>query len=400
MPLIAEIIQRAKPSATMMAAQKTRELKSQGRDVLSLSIGEPDFDTPEHIKQAAIKALSRGETKYPPVLGIMPLREAVAQKFKRENGLPYKPTDIIVGTGSKQILFNALFATLNPGEEVIIPAPFWVSYPGMVDLCNGVSVLIPTQREAHYKLKPADLERAITPKTKWLILNSPSNPTGSAYTREELKALGEVLLRHPQVYILTDDIYEHLVYDNFVFTTLAQVVPGLFERTLTLNGVSKSYAMTGWRIGYAAGPAALIKALDLVHGQQTSGACSIAQWAAVEALNGPQDHLVSFRQAFKERRDRVVSLLQEVPYVTCSVPDGAFYVFPSCAEAMGRRTKSGKILKSDEDFVLELLEQEGVAVVHGSAFGQGPNFRISYASSMSVLEEACQRIRRFCESLS
>ena len=327
------------------------------------------------------------------------LREAIAAKFKRENGLDYKAADTIVGTGGKQILFNAFMATMNPGDEVIIPAPYWVSYPDMVQLCGGTPVPIGTRLEDGFKLRPEDLERAITKKTKWVILNSPSNPTGAAYTRSELKALTDVLVRHPHVWVLTDDMYEHLVYGDFVFTTPVQVEPNLFDRTLTLNGVSKSYAMTGWRIGYAAGPAQLIKAMDLLQGQQTSGACTIAQWAAVEALNGPQDHLPRFRKAFEERRNLVVSMLNQAKHIKCPMPEGAFYVYPSVQDAIGKKTQSGKIITTDEDFINELLEQEGVAVVHGSAFGQGPNFRVSYAASTKQLTDACEKIQRFTASL-
>jgi aspartate aminotransferase len=399
MAFISDVILSVKPSATMVATQKARDLKNAGRDIISLSVGEPDFDTPDHIKKAAIAAIERGETKYPPVLGIVPLREAIAAKFKRENGLDYKAADTIVGTGGKQILFNAFMATMNPGDEVIIPAPYWVSYPDMVQLCGGTPVPIGTRLEDGFKLRPEDLERAITKKTKWVILNSPSNPTGAAYTRSELKALTDVLVRHPHVWVLTDDMYEHLVYGDFVFTTPVQVEPNLFDRTLTLNGVSKSYAMTGWRIGYAAGPAQLIKAMDLLQGQQTSGACTIAQWAAVEALNGPQDHLPRFRKAFEERRNLVVSMLNQAKHIKCPMPEGAFYVYPSVQDAIGKKTQSGKIITTDEDFINELLEQEGVAVVHGSAFGQGPNFRVSYAASTKQLTDACEKIQRFTASL-
>jgi len=399
MAFISDVILSVKPSATMVATQKARDLKNAGRDIISLSVGEPDFDTPDHIKKAAIAAIERGETKYPPVLGIVPLREAIAAKFKRENGLDYKAADTIVGTGGKQILFNAFMATMNPGDEVIIPAPYWVSYPDMVQLCGGTPVPIGTRLEDGFKLRPEDLERAITKKTKWVILNSPSNPTGAAYTRSELKALTDVLVRHPHVWVLTDDMYEHLVYGDFVFTTPVQVEPNLFDRTLTLNGVSKSYAMTGWRIGYAAGPAQLIKAMDLLQGQQTSGACTIAQWAAVEALNGPQDHLPRFRKAFEERRNLVVSMLNQAKHIKCPMPEGAFYVYPSVQGAIGKKTQSGKIITTDEDFINELLEQEGVAVVHGSAFGQGPNFRVSYAASTKQLTDACEKIQRFTASL-
>jgi aspartate aminotransferase len=399
MGFLSDALSRIKPSATIVITQKARDLKAQGRDVISLSVGEPDFDTPDHIKEAAIAAIHRGETKYTPVSGIVPLREAIARKFKRENGLDYKPSQTIVSTGGKQVIYNALLATLNPGDEVIVPAPYWVSYPEMVGLCGGTPVFVECTMEHNFKLQPEPLERAITPKTKWIILNSPSNPTGAAYTRAEMKAITDVLMRHPQVWVLTDDMYEHLTYGDFEFVTPAQVEPGLYERTLTMNGVSKSYAMTGWRIGYAGGPEHLIKAMDFVQGQQTSGASSIAQWAAVEALDGPQDHLPRFKKAFEERRDLVVSMLNQTKYLKCPTPEGAFYVYPSCAEAMGKTAPSGKVLETDEDFVSELLESEGVAAVHGSAFGLGPNFRISYATSTTALEDACHRIQRFCGSL-
>ena len=399
MPFIADALARVKPSATIAVTQKARDLKAAGRDVISLSVGEPDFDTPDNIKQAAIRAIEKGETKYPPVLGIMPLREAIAAKFKRENGLDYKASQTIVGTGGKQILYNAFLCTMNKGDEVIIPAPYWVSYPDMVLINGGEPVFVATSIEHSFKLQPADLERAISPRTKWVILNSPSNPSGAAYTQGELKALTEVLMRHPHVWVLTDDMYEHLVYGDFVFTTPAQVEPALYERTLTMNGVSKAYAMTGWRIGYAAGPAQLIKAMDMVQGQQTSGACTIAQWASVEALTGPQDFIPVRRKAFEERRDLVVSMLNQSQHLKCPSPEGAFYVYPSCAGAIGKTAPSGKVIATDEDFVGELLDAEGVAVVHGSAFGQGPNFRVSYATSLGVLEDACRKIQRFTSSL-
>jgi aspartate aminotransferase len=399
MAFLADALSRVKPSATIAATQKARDLKAQGRDIISLSVGEPDFDTPEHIKKAGIAAIERGETKYTPVSGITPLREAIVRKFKRENELDYKWTQTIVGTGGKHILFNAFMATMNPGDEVIIPAPYWVSYPDMVLLCGGTPVFVPCPMEKSFKLQPADLEKAITPRTKWLILNSPSNPSGAAYTRDELKAVTEVLMRHPHVWVLTDDMYEHLCYGDFVYTTVAQVEPNLMDRTLTMNGVSKAYAMTGWRIGYAAGPESLVKAMDMLQGQQTSGSCSIAQWAALEALDGPQDHLPVFKKAFQERRDLVVSMLNQARYITCPMPEGAFYVYPSCAEAIGKTTQDGKLILTDEDFIGELLMQEGVAVVHGSAFGLGPNFRISYAASTQTLEEACSKIQRFTASL-
>ena len=399
MAFLADVLSRVKPSATIVMTQKARELKAKGVDVISLSVGEPDFDTPDHIKQAAIEAIHRNETRYPPVSGIVPLREAIAEKFKRENGLDYRPSQTIVGTGGKQVLYNALLATLNPGDEVVVPRPYWVSYPEMVGLCGGTPVFAETSMEQGFKLQPGELDRVLTPKTKWIILNSPSNPSGAAYTRPEMKALTDVLMRYPDVWVLTDDIYEHLTYGDFEFVTPAQVEPGLVERTLTMNGVSKGYAMTGWRIGYAAGPETLIKAMDFVQGQQTSGATTIAQWAAVAALDGPQDHIGRFRAAFQERRDLVVSMLNQTRGLTCPTPEGAFYVYPSCADVIGKRTEAGRTIETDEDFVTELLETEGVAAVHGSAFGLGPNLRISYATSNAVLEEACRRIQRFCGSL-
>ena len=399
MAFLADALSRVKPSATIAVSQKARELKAKGKDVISLGAGEPDFDTPDNIKQAAIDAITRGETKYTPVSGIPELRKAIAAKFKRENGLDYTWEQTIVGTGGKQILFNALMATLNPGDEVIIPAPYWVSYPEIVALCGATPVTVETTMDNQFKLQAADLEAAITPKTKWLILNMPSNPTGAAYSESEIKALTDVLLRHPQVWILTDDMYEHLVYGEFKFMTPAQVEPKLYDRTLTMNGVSKAYSMTGWRIGYAAGPLELIKAMDMVQGQQTSGASSISQWAAVEALNGPQDFIDKNKAIFQGRRDLVVSMLNQASGISCPTPEGAFYVYPSCAGLIGKTAPSGKVIETDEDFVSELLEAEGVAVVHGSAFGLGPNFRISYATSEALLEEACIRIQRFCASL-
>ena len=399
MAFLADVLSVVKPSATIALTQAARDLKATGKDVISLSVGEPDFDTPQNIKDAAIAAIQRGETKYTPVAGIPALREAIVAKFKRENNLTYKPSQTIVGTGGKQILFNAFMATMNPGDEVVIPAPYWVSYPEMVALCGGKPVAVVTQAKNSYKLQPEELERAITPRTKWLIFNSPSNPTGGAYTRAELKALTDVLLRHPHVWILTDDMYEHLTFGDFVFTTPAEVEPKLYDRTLTMNGVSKAYAMTGWRIGYAAGPDALIKAMDMIQGQQTSGACSVAQWAAVEALNGPQDFVKASKKVFEQRRDLVVSMLNQARGIKCPTPEGAFYVYPSCAELIGKTAPSGKVLATDEDFVMELLKEEGVATVHGSSFGLGPNFRVSYATSNDKLEEACRRIQRFCNNL-
>ncbi|MEO4001284.1 pyridoxal phosphate-dependent aminotransferase [Mesorhizobium sp. CAU 1732] len=400
MAFLADALSRVKPSATIAVTQKARDLKAKGRDVISLGAGEPDFDTPDNIKNAAIDAIRRGETKYPPVSGIVPLREAIAQKFKRENNLDYKPEQTIVGTGGKQILFNAFMATLNPGDEVVIPRPYWVSYPEMVAICGGTPVFADTSIENGFKLTAEVLEKAITPKTKWLLMNSPSNPSGAAYTEAELRALADVLLKHPHVWTLTDDMYEHLTYGDFVFRTIAEVEPKLYERTLTMNGVSKAYAMTGWRIGYAAGPVSLIKAMDMIQGQQTSGACTIAQWASVEALNGPQDFITANKAIFQGRRDLVVSMLNQARGITCPTPEGAFYVYPSCAGLIGKTAPSGKVIETDEDFVSELLEAEGVAVVHGSAFGLGPNFRISYATSDQLLEEACTRIQRFTGSLT
>lgn len=399
MTFLANALSRVKPSATIAMAQKARDLKAKGKDVISLSAGEPDFDTPNNIKMAAIKAIADGKTKYTPVSGIPELREAIAVKFKRENNLTYKASQTIVGTGGKQILFNAFMSTLNPGDEVVIPAPYWVSYPEMVLLCGGEPVVAMTTAANGYKLTAEQLEKAITPKTKWFLFNSPSNPTGGAYTRSELKALTDVLLRHPHVWILTDDMYEHLVYGDFTFTTPAEVEPALYERTLTMNGVSKAYAMTGWRIGYAAGPEKLIKAMDMVQGQQTSGACSIAQWAAVEALNGTQDFIPENRKIFEKRRDLIVSMTNQATGIDCPVPEGAFYIYPSIKGLIGKKAASGKVIATDEDFVMELVEQEGIAVVHGTAFGLGPAFRVSYAASTEDLTRAGEAIQRFAASL-
>lgn len=399
MAFFAENLGRVKPSATIAVSQKARELKAQGRDIIGLGAGEPDFDTPDNVKNAAIDAIKRGETKYPPVSGIMPLREAIAAKFNRENNLNYEVTQVIVGTGGKQILFNAFMATLNPGDEVVVPAPYWVSYPDMVMLCGGSPVFAKTSTSNGFKLTPEALEAAISPKTKWLVFNSPSNPSGAAYSKAELRALADVLLRHEHVWVLTDDMYEHLTYGDFRFHTIAEVEPALKDRTLTMNGVSKAYAMTGWRIGYAAGPIELVKAMDKIQGQQTSGACTIAQWASVEALNGPQDFVEKNKGIFQARRDLVVSMLNQANGLSCPVPEGAFYVYPSCEQLIGKISPSGKTIETDEHFVTELLEAEGVAVVHGSAFGLGPNFRVSYATSDELLEEACTRIQRFCGAL-
>ncbi|MCZ2328695.1 pyridoxal phosphate-dependent aminotransferase [Bartonella sp. F02] len=400
MAFIADKLSHIKPSATIAVSQKARTLKALGHNVIALSAGEPDFDTPDHIKESAIKAIQRGETKYTPISGIPELRQAISAKFKRENNLDYTPEQIIVGTGGKQILFNALMATLNTGDEVIIPSPYWVSYPEMVAINGGVPVFVETKTEFSYKLQPQELESAITPKTKWFIFNSPSNPSGAAYTHDELKKITDVLVKYPHVHILSDDIYEHLTYGDFSFVTPAQVEPLLYERTLTMNGVSKAYAMTGWRIGYAGGPKELIKAMDIIQGQQTSGTSSISQWAAVEALNGPQDFIMKNKIIFQTRRDLVVSLLNQAPGLHCPTPEGAFYVYPSCEKLIGKKTPKGKVITNDEDFVIALLEEESVAVVHGSAFGLGPAFRISYATSEKLLEEACLRIQRFCNSLS
>ncbi|MBB98237.1 MAG: aspartate aminotransferase [Rhodobacteraceae bacterium] len=398
MAFIADALARVKPSATIAVTNKARELKAAGRDVIGLGAGEPDFDTPDNIKAAAIKAIEEGKTKYTAVDGIPELKAAIVEKFKRENGLTYETSQITVGTGGKQVLYNALIATINPGDEVIIPTPYWVSYPDMVLLAGGEPVIVEADKKT-FKITPEALEAAITPKTKWVIFNSPSNPSGAGYTREDLKAITDVLMRHPHVWVMTDDMYEHLVYDDFEFTTPAQVEPGLYDRTLTVNGVSKAYAMTGWRIGYAGGPAELIKAMAKIQSQSTSNPCSIAQWAAVEALSGPQDFIPANNEVFKGRRDLVVSMLNQAKGIDCPVPEGAFYVFPSCAGTIGKTAPSGKVIETDEDFVTELLETEGVAVVHGSAFGLGPNFRISYATSTEALEQACERIQRFCANL-
>jgi aspartate aminotransferase len=399
MLVLSAALDRVKPSATIAVTDKARALKAAGRNVIGLGAGEPDFDTPANIKLAAIHAIEAGKTKYTDVGGIPELKEAISAKFQRENGLTYKPNQIVVSTGGKQVLYNALVATINPGDEVIIPAPYWVSYPEMVALAGGESVPIVCTAEFGFKLQPAALEAAITPKTKWIILNSPSNPTGAAYSRAELKALTDVLVKHPQVWIMTDDMYEHLVYDDFVFATPAQIEPKLFDRTLTVNGVSKAYSMTGWRIGYAGGPAELIKAMTTIQSQSTSNPSSISQWAAVEALNGPQDFIPVNNEVFKERRDLVVSMLNQAKGIDCHRPEGAFYVYPSCAGTIGKTSPTGKVIANDEDFVTELLENEGVAVVQGSAFGLGPAFRISYATKTSDLEEACKRIQRFCGNL-
>lgn len=399
MSLESAALRRIAPSATIAISAKARALKAAGRDVIALSAGEPDFDTPDNIKNAAIEAIKAGKTKYTDPDGMPELKAAICAKFKRENGLEYKPSQIHVAPGGKPVIYNALVATLNPGDEVIIPAPYWVSYPDMTLLAGGTPVSVETTAESGFKITPAALEAAITPKTKWLIINSPSNPSGGAYTRAELQAIADVLLKHPQVWVLTDDMYEHLVFDDFEFTTIAQVEPKLYDRTLTMNGVSKGYSMTGWRIGYAGGPEPLIKAMGKMISQTTSNPCSISQWAAVEALNGPQDFIKPNAKLFQERRDLVVSMLNQAKGLHCPTPEGAFYVYPSCAGLIGKTAPSGKVIESDEDFATELLESEGVAVVHGAAFGLSPFFRISYATSNDVLEDACSRIQRFCANV-
>ena len=391
---------RVKPSATLAATDKARELARQGKNIISLSVGEPDFDTPENVKEAGIKAIRDGRTKYTNTDGIPELKEAICAKFQRENGLVYKPGQINVSPGGKAVLYNAFVSSLSPGDEVIIPAPYWVSYPDMVLLAGGEPVPVMTTMQGGFKLKPADLEAAITPRTKWLLLNSPSNPSGAAYSREELKAIADVLLRHPHVWVLTDDMYEHLVFDDFEFTTIAQVEPALYDRTLTMNGVSKAYAMTGWRIGYCGGPEPLIKAMGKVMTQTTSNPCSISQWAATEALNGTQDFIKPHQKLFQERRDLVVSMLNQASGLKCPTPEGAFYVYPSCEGLIGRKGPSGQVIETDEDFVVQLLEAEGAAAVHGGAFGLSPYFRISYATSNEVLEDACSRVQRFCAAVS
>ncbi len=392
-------LQRIKPSPTLAATQMARDLKAQGRDVISLGAGEPDFDTPDFVKEAAIKAIRDGKTKYTAVDGIPELKEAIVAKFKRDNDLRYEIGQINVAPGGKAVLYNAFVATLNPGDEVIIPAPYWVSYPDMALLAGGKPVIVPTTQARNFKLTPEDLERAITPKTKWFVFNSPSNPTGAAYTREEVKALTDVLIRHPHVWIMSDDMYEHIVYDDFDFTTPAQIEPGLFDRTLTINGVSKAYAMTGWRLGYAGGPQGLIKAMAKVMSQSTSNPCSITQYASVAALNGDQSFLIERNNAFKERRNLVVDMLNEAEGISCAKPEGAFYVYPSCAGAIGKTTPNGAKIASDEDFTTELIKAEGVSAVFGAAFGLAPFFRVSYAASIDDMREACTRIQRFCASL-
>ncbi|MCI5109409.1 MAG: pyridoxal phosphate-dependent aminotransferase [Marivita sp.] len=400
MPFLSDTLARVSPSPTVAVSQKAMELKAAGHDVIGLGAGEPDFDTPDNIKAAAIAAIEAGKTKYTPVDGIPEVKRAICAKFKRENGLDYSPSQVAVSTGGKQVLYNALLATLNPGDEVIIPAPYWVSYPDMVRLGGGEPVIVETTLENGFRLTPEALEAAITPKTKWFIFNSPSNPTGAGYGHNQLKALTDVLMRHPHVWVMTDDMYEHLAYDGFQFCTPAQVEPGLYDRTLTVNGVSKSYAMTGWRIGYAAGPEHLIAAMRKLQSQSTTNPCSISQWATVEALNGPQDFLAERNEAFRKRRDLVVAGLNACEGITCAVPEGAFYVYPSIAGCIGKTSAGGTLIDTDEAFATALLEEHGVAVVFGAAFGLSPYFRVSYATSDEVLSEACKRIQEFCAGLS
>ncbi len=399
MSFLSQTLDRVKPSPTIAVTTRAAELKTAGRDVIGLGAGEPDFDTPDNIKAAAIAAINSGKTKYTAVDGIPELKRAICAKFKRENNLDYRPEQVSVGTGGKQVLYNAFMATLNPGDEVIIPAPYWVSYPDMVLLAGGTPVVVTGRFEDRFKITAEELEAAITPRTKWFLFNSPSNPTGAGYSRAELKALTDVLMRHPHVWVMTDDMYEHLVFDDFVFCTPAEIEPALMDRTLTVNGVSKAYAMTGWRIGYAAGPVALIKAMAKVQSQSTSNPCSVSQYAAVEALNGPQDFIQQNKAVFQRRRDLVVSMLNQAKGIVCPVPEGAFYVYPSIADCIGKTSEGGTLIKNDEAFATALLDETGVAVVFGAAFGLSPHFRVSYATSDEVLEDACARIQRFCAGL-
>lgn len=392
-------LQRVKPSPTLAVTQKARDLKAAGKDVISLGAGEPDFDTPDHVKEAAIEAIRAGKTKYTPVDGIPELKDAISKKFKRDNNLDYEPTQISVGPGGKAVIYNALVATLNPGDEVIIPAPYWVSYPDMTLLAGGAPIIAETGAENGFRLTPEALEKAITPNTKWLIFNSPSNPTGAAYTHDEIKALTDVLLDHPQIMVMSDDMYEHIVYDGFKFATPAQVEPALYDRTLTVNGASKAYAMTGWRIGYAGGPKELIKSMAKVMSQSTSNPCSISQWAVTAALNGDHSFLKDRNDAFKKRRNMVVDMLNAAEGITCTMPQGAFYVYPSCEGVIGKKTPDGTLIENDADFASQLIEAEGVAVVFGAAFGSSPFFRISYAAATEQLHDACERIQRFCAAL-
>ncbi|MBK5935138.1 aspartate aminotransferase [Rhodovulum imhoffii] len=399
MSFLSATLARVKPSPTIAVTTKARELKAAGKDVIGLGAGEPDFDTPANIKAAAKAAIDRGETKYTAVDGLPELKQAICDKFRRDNALVYTPAQVTVGAGGKQTLYNALMATLNPGDEVIVPAPYWVSYPDMVLLAGGTPVIVEAGMESGFKLTAEALEGAITPKTKWFIFNSPSNPTGAGYTRTELKALTDVLMRHPHVWVMSDDMYEQLTYGDFEFCTPAEVEPGLYDRTLTCNGVSKAYAMTGWRIGYAAGPVDLIKAMGKIQSQSTSNPCSVAQWAALEALTGPQDFIAANNATFRRRRDMVVEMLNAARGITCPVPEGAFYVYPSIAGCIGKTSEGGTKITDDEAFATALLEEKGVAVVFGAAFGLSPNFRVSYATSDEALKEACTRIQAFCAGL-
>mgnify|MGYP005851699313 FL=1 len=399
MAFLSDSLARVKPSPTVALTGRVAELKASGRDVIGLGAGEPDFDTPQNIKDAAKRAIDEGKTRYTAVDGIAELKRAICAKFARENALTYTPAQISVGTGGKQVLCNAFMATLNPGDEVVIPAPYWVSYPDMVLMAGGTPVIVPAPMRTGYKITPDQLEAAITPRTKWVLFNSPSNPTGAGYSREELKGLTDVLLRHPHVWVMSDDMYEHLVFDDFVFSTPAEVEPALHPRTLTVNGVSKAYAMTGWRIGYAGGPEPLIRAMAKVQSQSTSNPCTISQWAAVEALEGPQDFLATNRALFRRRRDLVVAALNAAPGIECPVPEGAFYVYPSIAGCIGLTSAGGRLIADDEAFATALLDETGVAVVHGAAFGLSPHFRISYATSDAALTEACARIGAFCRGL-
>ena len=399
MPFLSTTLNRVKPSPTIAVSTKAAELKAAGQDVIGLGAGEPDFDTPENIKSAAVRAIASGKTKYTAPDGLLELKEAICAKFLRENELVYSSTQVSVGAGGKQILYNAFVATLNEGDEVVIPAPYWVSYPDMVLLAGGTPIIAETSIATNYKLTAKQLESAITPKTKWFIFNSPSNPTGAGYSWKELKELTNVLLKHPHVWVMTDDMYEHLAYDDFKFCTPAQVEPKLYNRTLTCNGVSKAYAMTGWRIGYAGGPQTLIAAMRKIQSQSTSNPCSISQWAAIEALNGPQEFLKSNNFVFSRRRDLVVSMLNAAKGISCPNPEGAFYVYPSISQLIGKTTQNGVLISDDEVFATTLLEDKGVAVVFGAAFGLSPNFRVSYATSDENLKDACQRIQSFCEEL-
>ncbi len=400
MSILAGRLSRVKPSPTLAVTAKAAELKAAGKDMIGLGAGEPDFDTPDFVKEAAIKAIKGGQTKYTDVGGTPALKDAIVAKFKRENNLTYARDQIIVGTGGKQVLYNAFMATLNPGDEVIIPAPYWVSYPDMVQLAEGNPVFVDCPADNGFKMTAAQLDAAITPKTKWVILNSPSNPSGAGYTKADMKALTDVLMKHPHVWVMTDDMYEHLVYDDFEFCTPAEIEPKLYDRTLTVNGVSKAYSMTGWRIGYAGGPKDVIKAMAMVQGHSTSNPSSISQAAAVEALNGDQSFLKDWVKSFQARRDLVVAMLNDCDGIECPNPEGAFYVYPSCAGCIGKTTPDGKVINSDEEFVTYLLESVGVACVQGAAFGLSPHFRISYATSESALKTACERIQKACAALS